>query len=167
MRPRTYDWSRTVRVGAFAGLLALTNAGPSSVVVAQSGPPPLVPLRGLVDHVSANPYGRLPATGVETGPHAISGDGRYVVMDSYAWDLVPNDFNWDQDIFLRDRMTGTTTRLSVADDGSEANGGSVAATISTNGRQVAFASGASNLVAGDTNGSWDVYVRDLDRGRCA
>ena len=60
MRPRIYDWSRTVRASAFAGLLALTNAGPSSLVVAQSGPPPM-PFRGLMDHVSVNPDGRLPA----------------------------------------------------------------------------------------------------------
>jgi len=86
-------------------------------------------------------------------------------MDSYAWDLVANDFNWNADVFLRDRMTGTTTRVSVADDGSESNDASQGATISGNGRHVAFASMASNLVAGDSNGHWDVFVRDLDRGR--
>src|SRR2546426_9467918 len=107
MRPRTYDWSRTVRASAFAGLLALTNAGPSSLVVAQSGPPPLMPLRGLIDHVSVNPAGRLPATTVETGPHAISGDGRYVLIDSSASELVANDFTWHRDIVRLAGMAGT------------------------------------------------------------
>ena len=136
----------------------------SSLVVAQSAPP-LVPFRGLVDHVSVGVYGWPLSTSVDSGPHAISGDGRYVVVDSYSPDLVPNDFNGDSDVFLRDRAAGTTTRVSVADGGGEAIGGSTMSSISANGRHIAFASNAANLVAGDTNGHWDVFVRDLDAHR--
>ena len=166
MRSRTDFWSGVVRTTVIAGLLVFANGGPSPVAVAQSAPPPeLTPFRGLIDHVSAAPNGWLPSSSVENWPRSISGDGRFVVMESMSWDLVPNDQNWLADVFLRDRQTGTTTRLSVGDDGSEGNGMSQLGAISTNGRHVAFASGSSNLVPGDTNGNWDVFVRDLDRGR--
>ena len=166
MRSRTDFWSGVVRTTVIAGLLVFANGGPSPVAVAQSSPPPeLTPFRGLIDHVSAAPNGWLPSSSVENWPRSISGDGRFVVMESMSWDLVPNDQNWLADVFLRDRQTGTTTRLSVGDDGSEGNGMSQLGAISTNGRHVAFASGSSNLVPGDTNGNWDVFVRDLDRGR--
>src|SRR5206468_6221596 len=63
------------------------------------------------------------------------------------------------------RMTGVTTRVSVAASGGDADGINQWTAISTNGRHVAFASGATNLVAGDSNGHWDVFVRDLDANR--
>src|SRR6185369_10860212 len=152
MRSRTGFWCGVGRTGLLAGLLMLANSGPSPVALAQSNPPPLTPFRGLIDHVSATPQGFPPSSSAQSAPRSISGDGRYVVFDSNAADLIPNDFNWSPDVFLRDRQTGTTTRVSVADDGSEAMGGmSQGAAISTNGRQVAFASGAWNLVPGDTN----------------
>jgi hypothetical protein len=84
---RTHDWSRALRVSAVAGLLALAITGSSSVVIAQSGPP-LPPFRGLIDHVSATADGRLPNAGVNIASRAISGDGRYVVMDSWTVALV-------------------------------------------------------------------------------
>lgn len=102
---------------------------------------------------------------------ALSGDGRYVVFDSAAATLVPTDTNQHTDIFVRDRELGTTTRLSLAPDGTEGNGESLLPSVSADGRFVAFTSGASNLVPGDTNtcsfpspGSncYDVFVRDRD-----
>lgn len=90
----------------------------------------------------------------------ISGDGRFVVFQSTASNLVANDGNAQQDVFVRDRQWGTTERISVASDGSEANGPSTGATISANNRYVAFTSRASNLVPGDGNNDWDVFVRD-------
>jgi hypothetical protein len=89
----------------------------------------------------------------------ISADGRYVAFDSGASNLVPGDTNWPTDVFVRDRQAVRTTRLSVASDGAQANGGSWYACISADGRYVAFGSGAVNLVPGDTTG-WDVFVRD-------
>ncbi|MBI1849478.1 MAG: PD40 domain-containing protein [Planctomycetes bacterium] len=93
-------------------------------------------------------------------PPALSGDGRFVVFDSEASNLVEDDTNRVDDVFLHDRQTGTTTRLSIGDDGQEANGRSIRPAISSDGRWVAFESIASNLVPGDTNDAWDVFVVD-------
>jgi len=90
----------------------------------------------------------------------ISKDGRYVAFYSDAANLVPGDTNRSRDVFVHDRQTGETTRVSVASDGSQANGDSFAPAISGDGRYVAFSSSASNLVAGDQNGANDIFVRD-------
>ena len=92
---------------------------------------------------------------------AISADGRYVTFQSDASNLVPGDTNGTWDVFVRDRQSGTTQRVNVATDGTQANSGSDSPAISADGRYVAFASYASNLVPGDTNHSEDVFVRDL------
>jgi Tol biopolymer transport system component len=91
---------------------------------------------------------------------AISADGRWVVFGSTASDLVPNDTNGVQDIFVHDRQSGATERVSVDSSGLEANNDSRSLAISADGRFVAFASDASNLVTGDTNGVEDVFLRD-------
>ena len=131
----------------------------------QSGPPPLTPFRGLVDHASRTMTGGVPMGVADGTIHAISADGRYVTFNTGASDLVPDDYNWSSDIFLRDRTTGIVSRVSVPDGGGESNGGSWMPAISTNGRHVVFASAATNLVAGDTNNMADVFVRDLDANR--
>ncbi|MGO1080896.1 TolB family protein, partial [Inquilinus sp. CA228] len=87
----------------------------------------------------------------------VSADGRFVVFESYASNLVAGDSNGVSDIYLRDTLTGTTTRLSVGLGGAQANGSSFSAAISADGRFVTFSSFASNLVAGDTNGATDVF----------
>ena len=92
--------------------------------------------------------------------YSISADGRYVVFYSRATNLVPGDTNGYPDTFVYDRGTGATERVSVSSPGEEANSSSVSASISAEGRYVAFASEASNLVASDTNGHEDVFVRD-------
>jgi Tol biopolymer transport system component len=97
------------------------------------------------------------ANGVSSLP-SISGDGRFVTYASDASNLVPDDTNGLQDVFVFDRRTDTTRRLSVAYDGEEANGFSSEPTISDNGRHVTFVSDASNLVPGDANGAQDVFV---------
>src|SRR5262245_48529325 len=153
---------RFARLATLAVCIAFTSLTSSSIVIAQSGPPPLVPFHGLIDHVSTTWWGGVASGTSDTSAHALSGDGRYVVFSSNDPNLVQNDYNGWDDIFLRDRMTGTTTRVSVTDAGSEADGMSQYASISTNGRQIVFASGATNLVPGDTNNHWDVFVRDLD-----
>ena len=98
---------------------------------------------------------------------SLSADGRYVVFRSYASTLVPDDSNGQADVFVRDRSTDTTKRVSVANDGSQGNGASHTAplrAVSADGRSVVFMSNASNLVAGDTNNGFDVFVRDLVAG---
>jgi Tol biopolymer transport system component len=103
---------------------------------------------------------------------SISGDGRFIAFESEANNLVPGDTNTLSgglfggrvrvfDIFVRDVQTGQTRRVSVASDGSQANNHSDSPRISNDGRFVAFASTASNLVPGDTNGAEDIFVHDL------
>ncbi|TSD87589.1 hypothetical protein FFK22_016515 [Mycobacterium sp. KBS0706] len=95
---------------------------------------------------------------------AASGDGRYVVFDSYATNLVAGDTNGVPDVFLRDTLTGTTTRISVDTTGGNTNGQSTLPTISDDGRYVIFHSQANDIVDGDTNGVTDVFVRDVQTG---
>jgi Tol biopolymer transport system component len=94
----------------------------------------------------------------------ISADGRYVVLTSSASNLVAGDTNGSTDVFVRDRLSGTTERVSVDSSGAQANKGSDWGMISLNGRYVAFGSYASNLVPGDTNGKVDAFVRDRQTG---
>ncbi len=95
---------------------------------------------------------------------SISTDGRFVAFASGATNLVPGDTNGAQDVFVRDRQTGTTERVSVDSAGAQGNGNSLGASISADGRFVAFGSAASNLIAGDTNGYEDIFVRDRQSG---
>ncbi|MFN0006742.1 MAG: TolB family protein [Planctomycetota bacterium] len=93
-----------------------------------------------------------------------SADGRYVAFMSFATNLVPGDSNGFTDIFLRDRLTGVTERVSVSAAGVEGNNSSTDPSISADGRFVAFASSATNLVPGDTNNVKDVFLRDRLNG---
>ena len=86
------------------------------------------------------------------GQAALSRDGRYVAFASAASNLVPGDTNCCLDVFVRDRTTGTISRVSVDSAGNQANGGGSHPSISDDGRFVAFESQADNLVPGDTNG---------------
>jgi Tol biopolymer transport system component len=95
----------------------------------------------------------------------LSGDGRYVAFGSDASNLVADDTNGAGDIFVHDRQTGRTTRVSVATGGAQANALSFSPAISANGRYVAFSSFASDLVTDDTNGAPDVFVHSLQTGQ--
>jgi Tol biopolymer transport system component len=95
---------------------------------------------------------------------ALSADGRFVAFASFATNLVANDTNGFVDLFVHDRTTGVTERVSVDSSGAAANGDSGAPSISADGRFVAFKSFATNLVAGDTNGFADVFVHDRTTG---
>ena len=98
---------------------------------------------------------------------SISDDGRYVAFVSSSTDLVPQDTNGSSDVFVRDVVAGVTTRASTDATGIEADAGGSSPSISADGRRVAFLSGATNLVASDTNGFVDVFVKDLDSGQVA
>jgi hypothetical protein len=74
---------------------------------------------------------------------------------------VPGGTNDFEDVFVHDRKTGTTQRVSVSSAGTQGNEGSGGAAISVGGRFVAFFSATTNLVPGDTNGEFDVFVRSL------
>lgn len=100
-----------------------------------------------------------------SGPVELSADGRFVAFASSATNLVTGDTNGEGDVFVRDRRLGTTTRVSVGPSGAEGDGASGAPAISADGRYVAFASDAANLVPGDTNRMEDVFVHDRSTGR--
>ncbi|HSW57756.1 MAG TPA: Ig-like domain-containing protein [Dehalococcoidales bacterium] len=95
----------------------------------------------------------------------ISYDGRYVSFRSEATNLVAGDTNDRYDIFVHDRQTGLTTRVSVDSNGNQANRDSSQPAISADGRYVTFMSSATNLVAGDTNGRDDIFVHDRQTGQ--
>ncbi|HEV7927882.1 MAG TPA: hypothetical protein VGR14_21210 [Verrucomicrobiae bacterium] len=97
-------------------------------------------------------------------PSAVSSNGQFVVFESTASNLIAGDTNATSDIFVRDTVSNTTTLVSVSTNGSVGDGFSRDATITPDGRYVAFVSAANNLVAGDTNGIPDVFVRDLQLG---
>ena len=94
----------------------------------------------------------------------VSTNGRYVVFQSSASDLVAGDTNGVSDIFVRDVIAGTNILASVASDGSPADGASTDPVITPDGRYVAFISAATNLTSDDTNNIPDIYLRDLVAG---
>jgi Tol biopolymer transport system component len=95
---------------------------------------------------------------------SVSADGLFVAFESSAANLVANDTNAASDVFVYERQTGFTTRVSIASDGAQANGYSYSPSISADGRYVAFRSDATNLVPDDTNGSYDIFVHDRRTG---
>jgi Tol biopolymer transport system component len=119
---------------------------------------------GAMERVSVSSAGAQ-ANGYSQGPANLSRTGRYVVFMSAATNLVAHDTNGALDVFVRDRKARTTKRVSVSGTGAQANGHSFGASVSADGRFVAFSSFADNLVTGDRNGKRDVFVRDLKTGR--
>lgn len=117
---------------------------------------------GATARVSVASGGRQ-AKGGSYSP-SLSADGRVVAFWSSARNLVPGDSNGVDDVFLHDRATRTTTRVSVAGDGTQANRLSTDPDVSPDGRWVAFWSSATNLVPGDTNRAADVFLHDRTTG---
>ena len=117
---------------------------------------------GTTTRVSLSSAG-VQADGDSSWP-TISGDGSCIAFSSAAKNLVPNDTNVSDDVFVKNRLTGAVERVSVDSNGVEANGASYQPTLSSDGRYVAFWSFADNLVPNDTNGSWDVFVHDRATG---
>src|SRR5262249_18041849 len=91
---------------------------------------------------------------------ALSNDGSLVAFESRATNLVAGDTNGQRDVFVHDRSSGITELVSVRSNGAQGNGDSDWPSLSSNGRFVAFESGASNLVVSDGNAAWDVFVHD-------
>ncbi len=92
---------------------------------------------------------------------AISGDGSTITYESEATNLVPGDTNATYDVFAHDLATGTTTRISVDSNGNQGNSYSWQPAISGDGSTITYTSDASNLVPGDTNGTFDVFAYDV------
>jgi len=118
---------------------------------------------GETSRVSLGPEG-IEGDGMSSMP-SISADGRFVAFESGASNLVEDDTNGQHDVFVHDRRTRETTRVSVASDGSEARGVSTRPSISGDGDLVAFTSFTDDLVTDDTNLLADVFVHDLNSGK--
>ena len=93
-----------------------------------------------------------------------SPDGSKIAFDSNLSNLVAGDTNNTTDIFIKDLATGTVTRVSVDGAGAQVNGGSFFPVFSPDGSKIGFGSAATNLVAGDTNGVSDAFIKDLATG---
>ena len=118
--------------------------------------------QNITTRVSVNSAGEQ-ANGLSLNP-AISHDGRYVVFESNASNLVADDTNNTTDVFLHDRVTGTTERISYTSEFGQTNYDSHSPAISADGRYIAYFSYANNLVAADTNNSDDIFVYDRRQG---
>ena len=124
-------------------------------------------LRDRTGNTTVLVSGNLSGTGGGNGSSMlgqVSTNGQFVVFQSDASNLVPNDTNGVTDIFVRDLVAGTTTLVSASTNGGPANGASTDPVMTPDGRYVAFISRASNLVSGDTNGIPDIFIRDLVAG---
>jgi hypothetical protein len=143
-----------------AGTAALVAAA-ALTVVAQS---PAAAVAWPIDRVNVTSTGAEATFPGDGFGGAMSSDGRFVAFRSGAPNLVPGDTNDVFDVFVRDRLLGQTTRVSVGPGGAQSNAVSTAHQISADGRYVAFQSSASNLVPGDTNGVDDVFVHDRQTG---
>jgi Tol biopolymer transport system component len=116
----------------------------------------------VIERVSLGPGG-VESNGYSHDP-VLSADGRFVAFTSNATNLVAGDTNRRSDVFVRDRETGTTERVSLGTNGRQGNGNSGEPALSADGRFVAFISSAGNLVPDDTNGIADVFVHDRRTG---
>ncbi len=114
---------------------------------------------GTTTLISVGLNGAPGNNGSESG--RVSADGRYIAFWSGASNIIPVDLNSLGDIFLYDRFFDTVTLVTVSTDGTQANDNCAFPDISPDGRYVVFASRADNLRSGDTNGSYDIFVRDL------
>jgi Tol biopolymer transport system component len=117
----------------------------------------------LTERADVGPGG-VQANGDATDLPSITRDGRYVAFSSFASNLASGDTNGTQDVFVRDRLGKATERVSVSSAEAQGDKNSWLATITPDGRFVAFMSDATQLVSGDTNGKGDVFVRDRQLG---
>jgi len=158
------DSRYTPSLSADGRYIAFTTSGPLVPDDTSSADDVYVYDRGTrtVARMSVTSSG-TPANGASRNAR-ISSNGRYVVFESTSSTLVPGDTNGTTDVFRHDRQTGETVRVSLASDGSQANGPSTDPRISDDGSVIAFASAAFNLAANDANGLADIFVRDMSTG---
>lgn len=145
--------------------VAFTSADPTLVVGDTNGAADVFVLdaeTGTIERVSVGPGG-VQANEASGGP-AISADGRWVAFSSRATNLASEDTTAVEDVYLHDRVTHATVLVSVSIDGAGSDQPSTTPHLSSDGRRVVFASTATRLVSGDSNGVMDVFVRDLVAG---
>lgn len=123
-------------------------------------------LVGTIRLCSVNLQGNGGGNG-DSLPTGLSEDGRFVLFESLASDLVLGDTNGSKDVFLRDLQTETTFLVSASTNGSCGNGDSWQSTMTPDGLQVVFSSAGNNLVGDDTNGIADIFVHDVRGGTTA
>lgn len=162
-------WPSEIGSNTAAGIFVVYRSTAGNTVTGAGGPTPstthifrkAIPA-GATEMVDAVNAGPVPSNGSSQSP-AITPDGRFVVFRSAGNNLAANDVNNVDDIFLHDMTAapGLLTLVSISVDGVQGSGASTLSAISSDGRYVAFLSGSSNLVAGDTNGQSDVFWRDL------
>jgi Tol biopolymer transport system component len=120
-------------------------------------------LDDVVKRVNVSSSGQQSDFGSTDGDtFSISADGRYVAFAEFGGNLVLNDENYSQDVFVHDLNTDKTVRVSVSSNGEEAGSHSSHPGISADGRFVVFHSRAGNLVSNDLNLHLDVFVHDRD-----
>jgi Tol biopolymer transport system component len=160
------SYSRDVSLNADGTRVAFTSHATNLVSGDTNGTMPDVFVRdteaGTTSRVSVS-SGGLGANSANQTP-AISDDGTRIAFRSYANNLVPGDSNGSWDVFVHDTSTGSTTRVSVASDGTQANDDTDEPFIDGAGSRVAFSSSADNLVARDLNRRSDAFVHDLATG---
>ena len=161
-----HGWGTLAAISADGRYLALIadSLNPKQVVVQDR-------VSGIIEMASVNDAGEPSNAGGGNFGTAMSADGRYVAFFSYGSNLVPgaaasclNASNTCGQIFVRDRVAGTTERVSVDSAGQQGNDDSRRVAISADGRYVAFNSAATNLVWDDTNGISDTFVHDRVTG---
>lgn len=118
---------------------------------------------GTTALVSVNFSGADPGNG-DSIPTALSTNGQFALFESTSSDIVPGDTNGATDIFLRDLVNRTNRLVSASTNGGFGNGTSWESVMTPDGRYVAFASAANNLVLNDRNGNQDIFVRDTQAG---
>lgn len=163
--PGANDASSGARLSADGRHLVFTASATNLVAGDTNGFPDVFAYRldtGTTERLSV-PTGGVQATGGASDRPSVSGDGTLVTFASGAVDLVAGDTNQVQDVFVRDRLTGETRRVSVGPGGVQGNEGSGWPSVSNDGRFVAFRSVAVTLVPGFTTRRDVVYVRDLER----
>jgi flagellin-like hook-associated protein FlgL len=164
----------TSRAGHFNGaILTASGGGDIDVVVSDQSSAGLVQqIRtdnsrlelGSISRISTDSSGAEAIGGTSYSP-VFSPDGGGVAFVSNATNLVPGDTNTRPDLFFKDLQSGVVTRLSLTGAGAQLiGGGSFKANFSVDGQSVVFESFAVNVVAGDTNGVIDVFLKDLQTG---
>ncbi len=147
----TYSQAETITLTGISGTLTPVVSSP---IVVQPG----IPADLEIERVSVA-TGGAQGNGPSTNPDS-SANGRFITYESTATSLVPGDSNGVQDIFVHDRVSDTTMRVSTASGGGQATGASFLPSISANGNFIAFSSDAANLAGGDSNGVRDIFVHD-------
>ncbi|MGB1251015.1 MAG: hypothetical protein ACPG8W_10405 [Candidatus Promineifilaceae bacterium] len=117
---------------------------------------------GITKLVSRTPTGQYGDS--DSGAPMISPNGTHIVFRSRASNLVSGDTNGVNDVFMYDVATELVTRVSVSANGAQGNLGSKDPAVCNDGEYISFGSDATNIVAGDTNNTRDIFIRHIETG---